>query len=173
MGWSQARSLAAGWSQAPDLIVTSPFLRTYQTALPTIEQYPHVAVEVWPIQEFTYLIPSRWNGTLLKERLPYIERYWQQADPEYCDGEGAESFGALLRRAGEACRKLEKMDPDAVVYVFSHGQFIQAIKTLILEPKKSIRERMLAFRRKAGLEVIGNAAYVSFVFEQGSWRLSL
>lgn len=43
-------------------------------------------VEVWPIQEFTYLQPSRWNGTLSSERMPYIERYWTQADPDFYDG---------------------------------------------------------------------------------------
>ena len=36
------------------------YLRTQQTAQPTIERFPEVPVAVWPIQEFTYLEPSRW-----------------------------------------------------------------------------------------------------------------
>jgi hypothetical protein len=37
--------------------VTSPHLRTQQTTAPTIERFPDVPVEVWPIEEFTYLQP--------------------------------------------------------------------------------------------------------------------
>ena len=93
LGWSQVRKLAAHWIGTPGLIVTSPYLRTQQTAAPTIERFPEVPVEVWPIQEFTYLQPSRWNGTLSSEWMPHTEQYWAEADPEYCDGEGAESLG--------------------------------------------------------------------------------
>jgi broad specificity phosphatase PhoE len=63
-GWNQARQVAMEWTEKPSLIVTSPFLRTQQTAAPTIERFPDVPVQVWPIEEFTYLQPSRWNGTL-------------------------------------------------------------------------------------------------------------
>jgi hypothetical protein len=34
-------------------------------------------VETWPIEEFTYLKPSRWNGTLSVERRARIEEYWR------------------------------------------------------------------------------------------------
>ena len=88
LGWTQSREVAASWTGMPSLIVTSPYLRTQQTAAATIERLRDVAVEVWPIQEFTYLQPSRWDGTRSSERIPVIERYWNEADPEYCDGEG-------------------------------------------------------------------------------------
>ena len=70
-------------------------------------RFPDVPVEVWPIEEFTYLQPTLWNGTRSAERMPYLEHYWHEADPDYCDGDGAASFAALLRRrggAGAACR---------------------------------------------------------------------
>jgi hypothetical protein len=54
LGHKQAREVAASWTETPSLIVTSPYLRTHQTAAPTIERFPNVPVEVWPIQEFTY-----------------------------------------------------------------------------------------------------------------------
>ena len=106
LGWRQSREVAASWTEAPDLIVTSPYLRTQQTAAATIERFPEVPVEVWPVQEFTYLQPSRWNGTLSSERMPYIERYWAEADPEFCDGDGAESFSTLMKRAQGALDRL-------------------------------------------------------------------
>jgi broad specificity phosphatase PhoE len=62
LGWRQSREVAASWTETPDLIVTSPYLRTQQTAAATIERFPNVPVEVWPIQEFTYLgVPSEFG----------------------------------------------------------------------------------------------------------------
>ena len=46
LGWQQARSAAASWTETPSLIVTSPFLRTEQTATPTVARFPNVPVEV-------------------------------------------------------------------------------------------------------------------------------
>jgi len=142
LGWRQSREVAASWTEAPDLIVTSPYLRTQQTAAATIERFSDVPVEVWPIQEFTYLQPSRWNGTLSSERMPYLERYWSEADPEYCDGEGAESFSILLGRARAALDRLLSHPTAALVYVFSHGQFIQAVRSLVVDSELSDREKM-------------------------------
>lgn len=89
-GGEQARVVAASWTEASALIVTSPYTRTRQTAAPTIERFPHVPVEVWPIEELTYLRPARWNGMRSAVRMPHLERYRSEADPSYCDGEGAE-----------------------------------------------------------------------------------
>jgi len=80
-GREQARQIADEWADAPALIVISPYLRTHQTAQPTRDRFPAVPVQQWPIEEFTYLEPSRWNGTARSERLPYIEDYWKNADP--------------------------------------------------------------------------------------------
>src|SRR3546814_8717712 len=85
------------------------YTRTRQTAAPTIARFPGVPVEVWPIEEFTYLQPARWNGTRRAERMPHLERYWREADPDYCDGEGAESFSTLLRRCEAALTRLAAM----------------------------------------------------------------
>ena len=52
LGQEQAREVASSWTQAPALIVTSPYTRTRQTAAPTIARFPGVPVEVWPIEEF-------------------------------------------------------------------------------------------------------------------------
>ena len=160
LGWQQARKVAADWIETPDLIVTSPYLRTQQTAAPTVERFPDVPVEVWPIQEFTYLEPSRWNGTLSIERMPHIERYWEKSDPTYCDGDGAESFGMLLRRAEKALEGLQAQPENALVYLFSHGQFIQAVWSLILDTAMNDQEKMRRFWRKGEPPAICNAELV-------------
>ena len=169
LGWRQSREVAAGWTATPDLIVTSPYLRTQQTAAATIERFPHVPVEVWPVEEFTYLQPSRWNGTRSSERMPTIERYWAEADPEFCDGEGAESFGTLLERAKTALDRMAAMPEDALVYVFSHGQFIQAVRSLVIDAELSAQEKMRKFWGK-GSPAIANAELVELSVEGSIWR---
>ena len=170
-GWRQAREVAAAWVERPDLIVTSPYLRTQQTAEPTIARFPDVPIEVWPIQEFTYLEPSRWNGTRSVERKPSIERYWQACDPTYCDGHGAESFSTLLRRAEAALSRLEAMPEAALVYAFSHGQFIQAVRTTVLHPEAEDREHMQRFWREDGAAAIANGERIELERTAAGWQL--
>lgn len=170
LGRRQAGDVAAAWTECPSLIVTSPYVRTRQTAEPTIKRFPDVPVRIWPIQEFTYLEPSRWNGTLSEERMPHIVRYWEQADPEYCDGADAESFATLLRRAEVALERLEKLPKDALVYVFSHGQFIQAARSLVTESELSNREKMRRFWTKGKPPVIDNGQLVWLEFNSAGWR---
>jgi broad specificity phosphatase PhoE len=145
-GRHQARQLADTWTEAPALIVVSPFLRTQQTAQPTRDRFPAVPVEEWRIEEFTYLEPSRWNGSVYRDRLPSIESYWKVADPKCCDGPGAESFATLLRRAEKAFERLRALGgrPNAVL-LFSHGQFMQAVRMTILFPAASDLEKMRQF----------------------------
>jgi broad specificity phosphatase PhoE len=116
LGWQQARQIAADWREAPTLLITSPYLCTQQTAAPTQERFPDVPVEVWPVEEFTYLQPVRWNGTRSAERMPYLERYWHAADPAYLDGVGAESFSMLLRRVEATLNRLAALPATSLVY---------------------------------------------------------
>lgn len=43
-------AVAESFSEAPDLIVTSPFERAKDRALPTIQKFPGWPVEVWPVE---------------------------------------------------------------------------------------------------------------------------
>ena len=117
----------------------------------------------------TYLQPSRWNGTLSSERMPFIERYWANADLEFCDGEGAESFRTLLGRAQAALDRLKTLPTESLVYVFSHGQFIQSVRSLVVEAKLSDQEKMQKFWGK-GSPAIGNADLMELWFEGKTWR---
>ena len=145
VGHEQASQTAAAWKEVPTLIALSPYLRTHLTAQPTIDRFPQVPVEILPIEEFTYLEPSRWNGTSRTERLPHIEAYWQTADPAYRDGPGAESFDILLGRVELTLTSLQKLPTDALVYAFSHGQFMQAVRVSLLHPDWTSRQRMAHF----------------------------
>jgi broad specificity phosphatase PhoE len=171
LGWQQAHAVAASWVEAPTLLVTSPYLRTQQTAAPTIARFPDVPVAVWPVEEFTYLQPARWNGTLAAERAPHLARYWGRADPDYCDGPGSESFGTLLRRAEAALHRLAALPAGSLAYVFSHGQFIQAVRAVVTEAALDDRGKMLNFWRPGVPPAIGNAERVAFGLVGGHWQL--
>lgn len=167
-GEGQAGQLAREWTETPSLIVTSPFQRTRQTAAPTVARFPGVPVETWDIAEFTYLQPARWNGTAASDRRPHVERYWTAADPDYCDGEGAESFAGFLRRVEATLARLVALPPSALVYVFGHGQFIQAARAIVAA-------RSGRCRADAGLlagrcaPVVANAQRVGFQWQGDCW----
>ena len=173
LGQAQAESTALRWQQRPTLIALSPYLRTHLTAQPTIDRFPDVPVEILPMEEFTYLEPSRWNGTSRQARLPHIESYWGFADPEFCDGPGAESFQTLLDRVGRTLAHFEALAPEALVYAFSHGQFMQAVRQSVLHPTWTAQQKMAHFWAFNTEYPILNADLLEVSFEAGRWTTSV
>ncbi len=133
-GRNQAEQIAQSYEARPTLIVVSSYQRTWQTAAPVIARFPEVPVEEWPVQEFTYLEPSRCMGTTGAERRAWVEHYWKSCSAEYCDGPGAESFMDLLRRVKETRSRLEGLPTGSQVAVFTHGQLLQALRLLVYFP---------------------------------------
>mgnify|MGYP000629682198 CR=1 FL=1 len=88
--------------------------RVVGTARPIDARFPGAMNEVWPIQEFTYLDPATCVGTNWADRKPRIDRYWSQLDPDYVDGEGAESLVGFVLAA-------------AVIAIFMPGDILQAL----------------------------------------------
>lgn len=167
-GWEQARAVAAAFDLAPTLIVTSPYERAADTAKPTIGRFPGVPVEVWPVEEFTYLSPSRCSNTTAADRKPWVESYWTSADPEFVDGSGTESFAGLVQRARESLRRLHGMS--GFVAVFGHGQFIQAVRWLVAEsPERIDSEAMRAFRAFDLKHPISNCQVITINHDGQRW----
>jgi 2,3-bisphosphoglycerate-dependent phosphoglycerate mutase len=125
-GIEQALYLADSFTQAPALIVTSPYIRTQQSAKPTIRRFPTVRQEQWEVQEFTYLSPARYQDTTTADRRPFVDAYWSKCDPHHIDGEGAESFADFLRRVQLAIDGLWACQSEFVA-VFGHGLFLRAM----------------------------------------------
>jgi hypothetical protein len=71
---------------------------------------------------------------------------------------GKGGFGPIGSPAGEH-----------LVYVFSHGQFIQAVRSLVIDSKLTEREKMRKFWGK-GSPAIGNAELMELSTEGGVWR---
>jgi probable phosphoglycerate mutase len=145
LGEHQAREVMKTIAQAPDLIVVSPFRRTLDTAKPLIEAYPAAPVEIWPIEEFSYLAPARANRTSWVERKPMVAQYWERADPDYIDGADAESFVHFVGRLRAFHARLWQQEGRVVV--FGHGQFLRAFALGLREGFSDSREAMLRFRK--------------------------
>jgi broad specificity phosphatase PhoE len=102
--------------------------------------------------------------------MPHLERYWSAADPDYCDGEGAESFATLLRRCKTGLDRLAAMPAGSLVYVFGHGQFIQAARAIVADAHLDDRAKMRVFWRKGEPPAISNAQRVEFHWQGGRWE---
>ena len=126
LGREQAAHVAGMFGRAPDLLVSSPYLRAWQTAQYLADKYPNVPMETWPVQEFTYLNRQRCLNTTLAERIPMAREYWDRNDPHYVDGEGTESYAGLMCRAADMWKRLLAGYDGKWVVVFSHAQFIRA-----------------------------------------------
>jgi broad specificity phosphatase PhoE len=124
-GHQQARQIAVYIEQQPSLIVTSPFLRTKQTAQPSIERFASTPHTEWQVQEFNYLATARRKNTTLAQRIPMADEYWQRCDPFYVDGDGAESFAEMVSRVNNLKKQIQNLDEGFVV-VFTHGMFMRA-----------------------------------------------
>lgn len=146
-GWEQARALAEKIDVVPDLIAISPFTRAQQTAQPMQEKFPDVPVETWSeAYEFTYLAPASCFNTTAEERLPRVMEYWERLEPDYIDGEGAESFYIFVKRAEMTLNKLRQRS-EKTIFLFSHAQFIAGISLLAKETGMSGSELMKVFRK--------------------------
>ncbi len=170
-GQAQAKTLAESWDQgAPNLIVTSPFVRTKLTAAPFIKRYGYARKEEWPVQEFTQLCPGEWRGTTHAERMPKVEAYWTKSDPRYCDGPGAESVLEMFERVGDMLRRAAQAEDDNIV-VFTHGTFMQAAMWYVLVDKKpSTSDAMQRFFKFSQLVSIDNTAVLPLRHE-AAWSV--
>jgi broad specificity phosphatase PhoE len=125
-GFAQAQALASVIDVRPDLIILSPYERSIQTAQPLLERYPNVQTETLNVQEFTYLSISRCRGTNQEERRPWVAEFWQRADPNYCDGDQAESFAEFLNRCERFTSAVREREFE-LAFVFTHDQFVKGV----------------------------------------------
>ena len=130
-GHQEAQKVASAFTQAPSLIVTSPYIRTKQTAQPTIERFTSTPRAEWLVHEFTYLSLERRHNTTVVERGPMSEAYWERCDPNYVDGVGAESFADMIQRVQDFRQKIYRLEEEFTA-VFTHEIFIRAFLWLML-----------------------------------------
>ncbi len=151
----------------PDLFIVTPYIRTQQTAQPTLNKYPDVPVETWSLQEYNFLSPSRCVDTTVEERKPWVLDYWGRCDPDHVDGEGAESFHAFQERVVTSIQRLERL-PFSHINVFTHGQVIRAIvQYMDSAPYSAVP--MVDFRDHFLVLPVSNAQVIKAIFVEGRW----
>ena len=149
-GHREAEYVAQAFTRKPDLIVVSPYIRAQQTAVPTINRFNPVPVAEWPVYEFSYLHPEKYNGTTGDERWPDAQAYWHRMNPLENEGGEGESFAEMLARVQEMEAKLQAA-PEPFIAIFSHGLFLRAFLWMSLtgfrEATRRSMERYLFFSR--------------------------
>lgn len=140
-GQAQAVAVSQVFTNAPDLVVVTPYLRTQLTAIPTLERFPTARREIWPLQEFSCLSHVNYRNTNMEQRRPFVKAYWDRYDPDHVDGEGAESFNAMVGRIQAALQKLQAA-PEEFIAVFAHGRIMHTLRFLLERPAFSVKEIM-------------------------------
>ncbi|WP_196484762.1 histidine phosphatase family protein [Burkholderia diffusa] len=173
-GEQQALAISRCFADPPNIVIGSPFDRARQTAAPTLSRFPSTPIETWPIQEFTYLAPTKCAGTSAAQRRPWVETYWDTSDPTLVDGPGAESFAAFIERVRVVLNRLMKLlcSSDLTVVMFGHGQFFQAMRWLIETGAPIINaDAMRAFRLIDQRSPIHNGDGFVATFDGQLWAL--
>ncbi|WP_395744729.1 histidine phosphatase family protein [Prosthecobacter sp.] len=127
-GLRQAEALGEQWraEAEPEVMVVSRYARTGFTAEPLRRRLPAVPVITLPLHELTFLAPARYIGTTETLRREPARQYWERCDPDYCDGEGAESFREFCARIDDSLAALRERAESRIVVV-CHGYVIKAI----------------------------------------------
>lgn len=168
LGQQQADALKQTFNaqNLPGLIVTSPMLRTKQTAAPTISLFKGVPQEEWPMHEITYLEPTRHSGTTFDEREPDKRAYWQRLDPDYVDGPNAESFNQFISRVDDMAKRIKALEPEYTV-IFSHGFVMRALWQRLVNPQLNGQALMLATKSKKITGDMPNTARMRLAVQNG------
>lgn len=149
-GRRQAELVADAFDRPPELIVVSPFRRARETATPTLERFPQVRCEEWPVQEFTYLGALHGPATTTRERAPHSRAYWRRADPAYRNQGDGESFSALIARTRGLLTDLAGRDEEFTA-IFTHGLFVKALVwSVVTGTVRPTPDDMRAFQRFSG-----------------------
>ncbi|OYW77028.1 MAG: hypothetical protein B7Z37_06230 [Verrucomicrobia bacterium 12-59-8] len=133
-GLAQAEALGAQWRTELDLIVVSRYSRTAYTAAPLCRRHPQVPVIELPLHELTFLAPGRYVGTTEDLRREPARQFWERCDPDYCDGEGAETFRHFCERIDASLVALRERAEQRIAVV-CHAYVIKAILWRQLHPE--------------------------------------
>ena len=173
LGHAQAERIASSLDRAPDLVIVSPFRRAMETAAPSLARFNGVRHEIWPVQEFTYLAPSRCAGTTVAQRRPWTSAYWDRCDPDSRDGDESESFSGFTQRVRDMMGRLEALHGAGLrsAMLFGHAQFILLLKLIVDEPAAAAID-MRRFRHLDLHEPIRNGEALDFCFDGSRWTLA-
>ncbi len=148
LGHEQAAQVPNKLPNHIDLILHSNYLRTKETAMPTIEKFPNTLVKIWDsIHEFTYLDPVQCFGTNMEERKPIVDAFWNARNPYLQVHPNTESFEQFIGRVKETHSLLrhEFGGANKTVAMFTHALFIKAFFQVEEQPTAPVQKLMDEF----------------------------
>jgi broad specificity phosphatase PhoE len=128
-GKKQAEDLAEILDE-PNRIIVSKFIRTIETAEPTIKKFPNAETHLWiDTHEFHYIDPVKFRTITKEERDNMVKEYWRKQDPFYRDAESVETFEEMVLRVHNVLKKLKTLS--GINYIFTHGIIIRTMYILL------------------------------------------
>jgi broad specificity phosphatase PhoE len=164
-GILQSNCIADCINFQPDIIIHSPYLRTLQSAQPTINKFPGATVNEWPVQEFIYLPHEKYLNSTQVDRQAAVDEYWQQCDPQQKNSDEAESFVEFIDRMEILIEKLKQSKSHFIM--FTHGHVIRAmIWKIITDRLKKDKTGMAQYRSLRHALYIPNAAILKINLDE-------
>lgn len=146
LGIQQAKRVAEHIQTPPDRFIVSPYHRTQQTAAPTLQKFPDVPVETWPVHEYSYLSHEQSVNTTLKDRRNLSTPYFLKGDPDLVLGDGGESFNHFLGRVGNSLHRVQESKDEHII-IFGHGWFMRALLWELYHGIASSKEKQTFINR--------------------------
>lgn len=173
VGQQQATVLASVLPHAPSRLLASPFVRAVDTSQP-YAACTGKSVELEPLlQEFDMIDPAVIAGMDQSPRRPVSDAFWQEADPDKCLGNQAESFRAFAGRVTSFLTDRLPALPDATV-CFGHGIWIGMAAWQLLGFTVVNSQAMRGFRRfQTGLPLPNGVVYRLVELTPGTWSVRI
>ncbi len=174
LGLRQASVLADALTKAPalrpDKILVSTYRRAQQTAQPLCDQLG-LRPEAHPLlHEFSTLDSAKMVGLNGEQRWPYVQAYWQAADPQWRDGESAETFAEFNARVAQFQAGLAQLPHGTLC--FGHGMWFALLVWRLLGFSADDSQGMSAFRKfQQGMPIPNCAVYHLVQAKDGHWRV--
>lgn len=168
-GRAQAAALADCIERMPDDVEATTYFRTQQTAAPTLARFGIREYRVSSrFREMTYLNPLTWNGTTQEQRKAAAKQFWDRCDPDYVDGDGADSFNRIATNTRQGLVALHRKK-GKYGQLYSHGLIMSLIDLMIREPELEGVALMRAFRqaRDGNLNAVPNCAVLQLKKQNG------
>lgn len=170
-GFEQAELVSELIDIEPDLIITSSYIRTQQTAEPFLKKYSNIKTEIWPIHEFDFLSPIECMNTTVEQRKPWVKSFWDKCEIDYTHGEDSESFGDFTSRVLASIKQLEGVKEENIV-VFAHGHVMRAIWQYFITRNSDIdKASMELFRDKMSHLHVPNTTIFRATFYNKTWKI--
>jgi hypothetical protein len=99
-----------------------------------------VPVEIWPIQEFSYLPYDVYRDTTSQDRRSPSINYFKEANPDKILGEGGESFHQFSQRIKDTILSLKHTESEKII-IYGHGWFVRAFLWQMYNFRDSRKEK--------------------------------